>query len=198
MPRAALSNVSVTQLVAELTKRQARLAGLIQQRDALNARIEELEGLARPGAPAQGRKVAAKGKKAPRRATGKPLAEYVRKALAAAPKGLSIADLEKKILAAGYPTSAERIYKQIGTVLAKGGFQRVGRGIYVLKCGAKAARKAAKTAKAAKPVAKAKKPAKAAKPAKKRTFACPTCKKVFASGMMLGGHYKTEPSHRAK
>ena len=195
MPRAALSNVSIKQLVAELRKRQARLADLIKQRDALNAQIEELEGLAPPGAPAapaQSRKVAAKSKKAPKRATGKPLAEYVREALAAAPKGLSIADLEKRILAAGYPTSVERIYKQISAVLAKGGFKRIGRGIYVLKSGAKAAKKAAKTAKAVKPAAKAK------KPAKKRTFTCPTCKEEFASGMMLGDHYKTEPSHRAK
>ena len=32
----------------------------------------------------------------------------------------------------------------------------------------------------------------------KRTFACRTCKKVFASGMMLGGHYKAQPAHRQK
>jgi hypothetical protein len=48
--------------------------------------------------------------------------------------------------------------------------------------------------------ATAKKPA-AAKPAAKKgkkTFTCPTCKKVFASGPMLGVHYKAEPSHRQK
>ena len=193
----SLSNVSLKQLVAELKKRQAKLATLIKQRDALNAQIEELEGLPGAGtAPAQAHKVPAKSKKARKRATGKPLAEYVREALAAAPKGLSIAKLEKKILAAGYPTSVDRIYKQISAVLAKGGFERVDRGVYALKSGKKAARKTAKTAKAAKPAAKAKKSAK--KSGKKRTFACPTCKEKFASGMMLGAHYKAQPSHRAK
>jgi hypothetical protein len=32
----------------------------------------------------------------------------------------------------------------------------------------------------------------------KKTFACRTCKKVFASGPMLGVHYKAKPSHRQK
>ena len=32
----------------------------------------------------------------------------------------------------------------------------------------------------------------------KKTFTCPTCKKVFGSGMMLGSHYKAEPTHRHK
>jgi hypothetical protein len=32
----------------------------------------------------------------------------------------------------------------------------------------------------------------------KKTFTCPTCKKVYASGPMLGGHYKAEPTHRLK
>ena len=31
-----------------------------------------------------------------------------------------------------------------------------------------------------------------------KTFTCPTCKKVFGSGPMLGGHYKAEPAHRQK
>ena len=45
MPRAALANVSMKQLVAELKRRQAKLADLIARRDALNEQIEELEAL---------------------------------------------------------------------------------------------------------------------------------------------------------
>ena len=63
MPRAALADVSVKQLVAELKRRQARLADLIRQRDALNEQIEELQGLGEPLPASTGRKVARKAKK---------------------------------------------------------------------------------------------------------------------------------------
>lgn len=157
MPRAALSKISVTQLVAELQKRQSKLAEMIVRRDALEVEIQELQGLdasAATAAPAQPRKGA---RAASRRATGKPLAEYVKEALAAATQGLSIADLEKKVLAAGYSTSVERIYKQISTVLVKGGFKRIARGVYALKAAAKAGKKAAIDAMADKPAAKGRK-----------------------------------------
>ena len=111
MPRAALSNVSLKQLVAELKKRQAKLASLIKQRDALNEQIEELEGLA-----------------------------------------------------------------DAGTAVAP----------------------PAPAPKAAKRREKARKKAAVKHRTKKRTFACPTCKQAFASGVALGAHYKAEPSHRAK
>jgi hypothetical protein len=139
MPRAKLSNVSLKQLVAELERRKARLAALIAQRDAMSKEIEELQSLAGvgtvaavPEAPARrgpqpGRKRRAK------RATGKPLAQYVSEALAAAKKGLRITEMEKSVLAAGYPTKAKSLYKAIGNLLAKGGFKRVAKGIYVLK-----------------------------------------------------------------
>jgi len=63
MPRAALADVSVKQLVAELKRRQARLADLIKQRDALNEQIEALQGLGEPLPASPGRKVARKAKK---------------------------------------------------------------------------------------------------------------------------------------
>ncbi len=184
MPKAALKNVSLKQLVAELNKRKAKLATLIRQRDSLDAQIKALEGL---DAPADAPKTT-KGKKASKRATGKPLAEYVHAVLAATERGLTLKEIEAKVLAAGYPTTAESIYKPIMAVLSKG-FKKVRRGVYAVEAGAKAGMKAAQAAMATKPV-KAK--------AKKRSFACPTCKMVFASGPMLGVHYKAEPTHRAK
>lgn len=63
MPRAALADVSVKQLVAELRRRQAKLADLIKQRDALNEQIEELQGLSEPLPASPSRKVARKAKK---------------------------------------------------------------------------------------------------------------------------------------
>ena len=176
MPRAKLSNVSFKQLIAELERRKGRLADLLARReairkavaehDAINREIEELQtfGLSAdveqtpvvlvrrgrpPGkrGPKPGRKPGAK------RATGKPLAEYMRETLAAASKGLSIREIEAKVLAAGYPTRADSLYKPITAVLGKGGFKKVSRGVYALK-GATAA-----LAKAAAVAAKAKAPA---------------------------------------
>jgi chorismate mutase len=190
MPRAALSTVSLKQLVAEIERRKTKLANLVAERDRLAGQIEELQALAgqpppvaapAPKAAKPGRKLRAK------RATGKPLADYVREALAGS-KGLSLAEIEAKVRKAGYPTKAKKLYGPISKVVATG-FNRVGRGIYALLGGAKAAVAAPKPA-VAKPAAKAKKG--------KRTFSCPTCKKVFASGMMVGAHYKAEPSHRKK
>ena len=137
MPRAKLSNVSLKQLVAELERRKERLATLVAQRDAMSKEIEELQSLAgvgvavleapaKPG-PKPGRKPRAK------RTTGKPLAQYVSEALAAVKKGLRITEMEKAVLAAGYPTKAKSLYKALGNLLAKGGFKRLAKGVYTLK-----------------------------------------------------------------
>ena len=142
MPRTALSKISIAQVVAELKKRQSKLADLVRQRDALNTQISQLQGLL--GTEPTVVQIAKRGVKGRGRAGGKSLAQYVHEMLAAVPKGMSIADLEKRILAAGYLTSAKRIYKQVVAVLAKGGFKRIGRGIYVVKAMAKAGRAAAK------------------------------------------------------
>jgi chorismate mutase len=181
MPRAKLSSVSLTQLLAEITRRKTKLADLVAERDDLNAQIAELQVLVGQPSPAaepapQNRKVAAKGRM---RATGT-LADFVRDALAGS-KGLSLAEIEAKVRKAGYPTKAKKLYGPISKVVATG-FKRVGRGVYALKGMAAVA--------APKPAAKVKKA--------KKTFSCRTCGKVFASGMMVGEHYKAEPSHRVK
>lgn len=66
MPRAALSKVSLKQLVGELKKRQARLKSLMAERDALNEEIGELQGLdsnVPTAAPAKPGRKPAKGKR---------------------------------------------------------------------------------------------------------------------------------------
>ena len=50
-------------MVAELKRRQAKLADLIKKRDALNEQIEELQGLDEPMPASRNRKVARKAKK---------------------------------------------------------------------------------------------------------------------------------------
>ena len=64
MPGAALADVSVKQLVAELKRRRAKLAYLVKQRDALNKQIEELQALGvEPLSDAGSRKVTRRRKK---------------------------------------------------------------------------------------------------------------------------------------
>lgn len=160
MPRAALSKVSITQLVAELNKRKSKLAEMITQRDALTVQIDELQGLAGAEAPAStasapAPKAAKRGKKG-RRAMGKPLAEYVHAVLAATEEGLNVKEIEAKVRAAGYPTTAKTLYVPIMKVLSKG-FKKVERGVYAVagRAEKKTAAKAEKD-----PTAKRKKPAK--------------------------------------
>ena len=193
MPRPKLSNLSIAQLKAEITKRLASLPALIKQRDELDRRIAELQGTAPTEAPVpkkRGRKPGRRPKAQPRRR--KPLADYVRDALASAPKGLSIADIEHKVLAAGYRTKSDRLDKPIGAVLRKGGFKRIGPGVYKVmgKPGRKPKTQAAPTAPAPKkPGRKPKVEAPAAKPAKrprKRGVFQQTAQE-FVLGLLKGG-----------
>jgi hypothetical protein len=131
MPRPKLSNLSVAQLKAEIARRLAFLPVLIKRRDDLDRQIDALHGTAPTEAPVpkrRGPKPGRKPKAQPSRR--KTLADCVRDALASAPKGLSLADIEAKVLAAGYRTKSDRLDKPIGAVLREGAFKRVGRGIY--------------------------------------------------------------------
>jgi len=177
MPRPPLEKYPIELLKAELARR-ARKAGkklkkLIRVRAKLTEQIAELEALAggtpmaapkaklgRPPGRKPGRKpkpavpapeAIKRGRKG--RSRGKPLAEYVHAVLAATEKGLSLKEIEAKVLAAGYPTTAESIYKPIMKVLGKG-FKKVERGVYALEVVVKAGKKAAKAAMAEKSAAK--------------------------------------------
>jgi len=131
---------------------------LLKQRITLDAAISELETLTgttpakgKPGRP-PGKKPGPKPKVVALAAKGrrkvKPLAEYVHAVLAATEKGLSLKEIEAKVLAAGYPTTAESIYKPIMKVLGKG-FKKVERGVYAVEAAMKAGEKAVKAAMAA-------------------------------------------------
>jgi hypothetical protein len=183
MPRPPLEKYPIELLKAELARR-ARKAGkklkkLIRVRAKLTEQIAELEALAggtpmaapkaklgRPPGRKPGRKpkpavpapeAIKRGRKG--RSRGKPLAEYVHAVLAATEKGLSLKEIEAKVLAAGYPTTAESIYKPIMKVLGKG-FKKVERGVYALGAAVKAGEKAAKAAMTEKPGAQVKVPRK--------------------------------------
>ncbi len=177
MPRAKLSDVSLKQLVAELERRKSRLADLLDQRDAIAKEIEQLEALgfvpafdnAPVAAARRGRPAGKRGRESGAvRAMGKTLAEYVKETLAAATKGLSVTEIEQRILASEYPTKAKRLYKQVMAVLGRGGFKKVARGVYQL---AGAARQAGRNAMKAATQALAKTPAKGKGGRKRGQFA---------------------------
>jgi len=154
MPRAKLSDVSLKQLVAELKKRQARLADLVVRRDELNRQIAELEAFAglESAAPAAKRRGRPPGRKPGPKAgagpaAGKTLADYIRAVLAKTTKAMRVLDIQKAVLAAGYPTKAKNVYGMVAAALPKAGVKKVGRGLYALKGAAKAV--AAKVAAAA-------------------------------------------------
>jgi hypothetical protein len=164
MARPKLSIVSTASLQAELQRRIAKLGDLVAQRDALDKQIAELQGMAgQAAAPKVGKKPGRKPGRKPKavRAGSKPLAEYVKEALAAAPKGMGIKDIEAAVFAAKYPTRAKTLYTQVVKVLAKIGAKKVGRGVYSLR-GKPGRKPAAKTPASAAPAAKT--------PRKRRTY----------------------------
>ena len=212
MPRAKLSDVSLKQLVAEIQRRKSRLADLLARReairkaiaehDAINMEIGELESLGfsadveqAPAAARRGRPPGRRGRKAGAlRATGRPLVEYVKQTLAAATKGLSVSEIERRVLESEYPTKAKRLYKQVMAVLAKGGFKKVTRGVYQL---AGAARQAGKAAFQAAPAAVTKAPAKAkAKAGRKRGQFKQTAEQLIF-GLAKGKGAKTADINKA-
>jgi hypothetical protein len=175
MPRPKLSNISTSTLQAELQRRLAKLDDLIAQRDALDKQIAELQGLAEQApeiaqiAPRARKKPGSKQKVV--RSMGWPLAEYVKEALAAAPQGMGIKDIEAAVLAAGYPTRARTLYSQVVKVLAKIGARKLARGVYGLR--GKPGRKAAATA-----------ATKAIAPRKRKTYA--QTAEQFVLGLVQG------------
>ena len=163
MPRPPLEKYPIEVLKAEL-ERRARKAGkklkkLLRVRAKLTEQITELEALTgtmaapkaklgRPPGKKRGPNPKGAAKASKRGRKGKPLAEYVHAVLAATEKGLSLKEIEAKVLAAGYPTTAESIYKPIMKVLGKG-FKKVERGVYAVEAAMKAGEKAVKAAMAA-------------------------------------------------
>ena len=135
MPRAKLSNVSLSQLVGELKKRQSKLADMIAQRDALSREITELQGLAAPeaGKAAKPEAVPKKTRRHRRAKNKVGLAD----ALAGFLKGkkkVAIGEAMEGVLAAGYKTTSKEFRKVVNkTLLTDKRFKKIGRGVFTLK-----------------------------------------------------------------
>jgi len=151
MPRAKLSNIPIEALKKELAKRLSKVDALKAKRDNLDKQIRQLEGarkptVRKPAAEKPGLKPGRKPGRKPRAARrgAKPLGQYVKEVLAAAPAGLGIGAIEKAVIAAGYLTKSKSIYNPVLKAIRKGGFKKVARGVYAAKFARKGPGKAAK------------------------------------------------------
>jgi hypothetical protein len=134
---------SIQDLRNELQKKERQLDKLLKQRekivgqlDDIDAQIQKLggEGLATPGrrgsmASMRGRK---RGVRA-RRATGRPLGEYVKQVLAESKEPMRVKDIVVAVQDAGYRSSSKDFYGIVAAALRETeGVKRVGRGQYTL------------------------------------------------------------------
>jgi len=133
MPRTKLARAPLKDLQREIERRREQLPKLIAQRDELDRRIAELEGLA---APKRRAKQTAKRK---RRVSRKPAKGTLtlNDALAQVLQGkeaVSITDALKGVLALGYETRAKDFRFVVNRTLARSDrFKRVAKGVYALK-----------------------------------------------------------------
>ena len=128
--------------LAELRSRRAKVAkGLA----AIDKEIAALTGerAVRRG-PQKAKRKAGPGRKkkavrAPKagrrkRATGKPLAQYIGEVLGKAPKGMRVNAVMTAVVKAGYKSGSKDFYAIVAKTLLQGDqFQRVTRGVYKLK-----------------------------------------------------------------
>jgi len=136
MPRPKLEKVTVEELKKEIARRQKSLAKLVAQRDELNCRIAELEGLGIVAKPAakRGRKPGRKrGRKPGRAPQPGSLINLLVEALGAKGK-LTVAEAVAAVLATGYKSKSKSFKLIVNQALAKNKrFKRVGKGVYKLR-----------------------------------------------------------------
>jgi len=128
--------MSVEDLKKEILRRQRVLPKLIANRDALDKKIAELQGLGELKAvPKRARKKLAK--KRARKAMRADRAGSLPSKLAEVLQGkgrMSIAEVTEAVLAAGYKSKSKAFQKIVGMTLAKDKrFKRVRKGQYTLR-----------------------------------------------------------------
>ena len=146
---------SITELRREIAAKERQLKKFVSQRKKVAARLAVIEKRiellgGEPPKPKRGRgrpkrrkkvarkktrragRLARKVKKA-RRATGKPLVEYIRQVLAKSPKPMRAKNIVQAVRKVGYKTFSKDFYGIVAAALRdKKNFKRVGRGVYTL------------------------------------------------------------------
>ncbi|KPK80794.1 MAG: hypothetical protein AMJ81_11300 [Phycisphaerae bacterium SM23_33] len=132
----------------QLRRLQSRRGRLAKQLDAMDRRIgmlvgggprrrrrrKKVRGVRKARRAVRRRKRAvARPKAARKRATGKPLAAYIRESLAKSANGLSVTQITQAVTSAGYRSHSKDFYGIVAkTLLTNKGFRRVKRGVYKL------------------------------------------------------------------
>jgi hypothetical protein len=132
---------TIAELRKELRKKERMLSGILKRRKKILARLAKMDRniMAMAGEiPAAGKaaravmKTGRKGR-ARRRASGKPLSDYLRAVLAKNPEGLRTKDIAKSVVKAGYKSFSKNFYGIVAAALQdRNQFKRQGRGTYFL------------------------------------------------------------------
>lgn len=162
--------MTITQLRNELAAKEKQLDKLQAARQKVAKKLLKLDAViaalgGEVAAPAKrlGRppKGVVKATKVAKRATGKPLVEYVKKVLSEAKDGMRVNDIMAAVKKAGYKSAAKAFYGIVAAAVRDSKtFQKVARGIYRLKVEKPVAKKVSKKVvmrgrrKAAKPIKK--------------------------------------------
>jgi hypothetical protein len=198
MPRPALKNVSTTSLQAELARRATQLGKLLKLKEQVDKDIAELQGIAGQFGAAVAVPVAKV-----RRKRGRPAKVVKVVAKPAAEKGVrsqygqTANEFILGLLTGGKVLTSQQLQAAWTEAGRKGKVSKTLAGLIDDK---KLARRKIRGHKGSNYTVAGSAGGQAKPAAKKgkKTFTCPTCKKVFASGPMLGGHYKAKPTHRQK
>ena len=136
MPRMSLAKLSTVALQKELQRRLEALPKLIAQRDELNRRIAEIEGVPAAEQAPKPTTEPAPMKKRPRAKRAKnpiTLPEALVQAISGQ-KGVSISEAVAGVLATGYTSTSKDFPNIVKKTLANDKrFQRVARGVYQVR-----------------------------------------------------------------
>ena len=118
------SQIATTSGAAETKPRRRRRKRVAKAKPARRRKAAKAKRRAPKKAPKRARR---------RRATGAPLAGYLRKALAGKEQGVRVRDLASAVVKAGYKTYSKDFYGIVATALRDGKeFKKLGRGVYAL------------------------------------------------------------------
>jgi hypothetical protein len=148
-----LSKMTIPQLRAEIARRQTgfpklqkKRAQLLKAIGTLDRQIAALGGRVEKPAKPKGRPPKAAKSKA---SSGKSLVQCIKDLLAGSKGGIRIKDIVVAVQKSGYKSAAKDFYGLVAAVVRGDEFEKLGRGVYKLKTGKVAVKKARKAAKKA-------------------------------------------------
>jgi len=142
MPRKG-KNPTIKELRRQLAAQEGKLTKILSRRALLLAKLQAIDGeiaalggeipAAKRGKPRKAAGKATKPKGTRRRASGKPLADYIVKVLTGAEAGLRVKDIAPAVIKGGYKTKSKGFYGLVAAAVRDDSrFKRLRRGVYAL------------------------------------------------------------------